>query len=71
MDHYDFINNLSGLEDLQKMLIDKTANNLGNSSEVASFLFSLADNDKVVEKNLSSKVDFNATLPPVFRRCSH
>lgn len=58
----DFINNLSGLEDLQKMLIDKTANNLGNSSEVASFLFSLADNDKVVEKNLSSKVDFNATL---------
>lgn len=58
----DFINNLSGLDDLQKMLKEKTANNYGNSSEVASFLFSLAENEQVVKKHLVDKVDFNSAL---------
>ena len=41
-----YFQNLKVKEELQKMLIQKTANNYGNSSEVASFLFSLADNEK-------------------------
>lgn len=57
-----FIAGLTGLDDLQKMLIDKTANNLGNSSEVASFLFSLAENEQVKRNNMESHVDFNKEL---------
>ena len=58
----DFISKLEGEEELQKMLIQKTANNYGNSSEVASFLFSLADNEKIKAKSMSDAVDFNAYL---------
>lgn len=58
----DFITKLSGLEDLQKMLIAKTANNFGNSSEVASFLFSLSENELVKSNMLQDQVDFNAAL---------
>lgn len=57
-----FIANLNGLDDLQRMLRDKTDNNFGNSSEVASFLFSLADNDLVKRNNIKDKVDFNNEL---------
>ena len=57
-----FITSLNGLDDLQKMLIDKTANDFGNSSEVASFLFSLADNEIVKRSNLRERVDFNNEL---------
>ena len=57
-----FITNLNGLDDLQRMLIDKTANDFGNSSEVASFLFSLADNEIVKRNNIKDKVDFNNEL---------
>ena len=57
-----FITNLNGLDDLQRMLIDKTANGFGNSSEVASFLFSLADNEIVKRNNIKDKVDFNNVL---------
>lgn len=58
----EFISNLDGLGDLQKMLIEKTANNLGNSSEVASFLFSLEDNDLVKQNHLQSTLNFNEAL---------
>ncbi|MGM9799848.1 MAG: hypothetical protein ACI30M_04105 [Muribaculaceae bacterium] len=58
----EFIENLAGLNDLQKMLRNKTANNFGNSSEVASFLFSLADNEIVKECKLESKLNFNSVL---------
>jgi hypothetical protein len=57
-----FITNLSGLDDLKKMLENKTAGNLGVSSEVASFLFSLADNEIVKRENIQDKVDFNQLL---------
>ncbi len=58
----DFINKLSGLEDLQKMLIRKTANNFGNSSEVASFLFSLSENELIIQNHLQNQVNFNEVL---------
>lgn len=58
----DFINNLEGIDDLQKMLRNKTENNMGNSSEVASFLFSLEDNDLIKQKNLQDKLSFNRVL---------
>lgn len=58
----DFITKLNGLDDLQKMLIAKTADNFGNSSEVASFLFSLSENELVRNNMLQDKVDFNAAL---------
>ena len=56
-----FISNLEGTE-LKKMLQDSTAGNFGNSTEVASFLFSLADNDEIKKVNLSEKVNFNTML---------
>jgi len=58
----DFINQLAGLETLQKMLIQKTANNFGNSSEVASFLFSLSENEVIIQNQLQSRVNFNEVL---------
>lgn len=58
----DFITKLNGLDDLQKMLRNKTDNNFGNSSEVASFLFSLSENELVQNNRLQDQVDFNATL---------
>ena len=58
----EFINNLSGMEDLQKMLKEKTENNMGNSSEVASFLFSLEENDLVKQNHLQDKLNFNEVL---------
>ena len=57
-----FLENLKGLDDLKKMLETKTANNYGNSNEVASFLFSLADNEQVRNKGIQDKLDFNAVL---------
>lgn len=58
----EFIEKLEGLGDLQKMLIDKTANNFGNSSEVASFLFSLEENELVRQNNLQNSLSFNEIL---------
>ena len=58
----EFINNLNGLSDLQKMLKVKTEGNNGNSSEVASFLFSLAENEQVKQNHIQHKVDFNNAL---------
>lgn len=58
----EFINNLNGLGDLQKMLKNKTEGNYGNSSEVASFLFSLAENEQVKQNYIQDKVDFNDLL---------
>ena len=57
-----FITNLNGLEDLHKMLVEKTANNLGNSSEVASFLFSLEENELVKQNHLQETLNFNEVL---------
>lgn len=57
-----FINALDGLDDLQKMLKAKTANNLGNSAEVASFLFSLSENEKIRQQGLQAQLDFNEAL---------
>ena len=58
----EFISNLDGLGDLQKMLMEKTANNMGNSSEVASFLFSLEENDLVKQNHLQETLSFNEAL---------
>lgn len=58
----EFITNLNGLGDLQKMLRTKTEGNYGNSSEVASFLFSLAENELVKQSHIQDKVDFNDVL---------
>lgn len=58
----EFITNLNGLGDLQKMLQAKTAGNYGNSSEVASFLFSLAENELVRQNHIQDKVNFNDIL---------
>lgn len=57
-----FIASLNGFDDLQRMLKAKTANNRGNSSEVASFLFSLSENEDIIDKRIKNKVDFNAIL---------
>lgn len=57
-----FIKNLDGFVDLQKMLKEKTANNLGNSSEVASFLFSLEENELVKKNHLQDVLSFNEAL---------
>lgn len=57
-----FIANLDGFVDLQKMLKKKTANNLGNSSEVASFLFSLEENELVKKNKLQDALSFNEAL---------
>lgn len=56
-----FISNLEGTS-LKKMLQDMTNGNLGNSSEVASFLFSLADNDEILKAGISDRVNFNTAL---------
>lgn len=48
--------------DLKRILVDLTEGGIGNSSEVASFLFSLSDNDEIKKKNLSDKVNFNSVL---------
>lgn len=58
----EFISNLDNLGDLQKMLMEKTANNMGNSSEVASFLFSLEENDLVKQNHLQETLSFNEVL---------
>ena len=58
----EFISNLDGLGDLQKMLREKTVNNLGNSSEVASFLFSLEENEHVKQIHFQEKLSFNEVL---------
>ncbi len=57
-----FINNLDGMGDLQKMLQEKTSNNMGNSSEVASFLFSLEENDLVRQNHLQEPLSFSKVL---------
>lgn len=57
-----FITNLNGFNDLQKMLIEKTANNIGNSSEVASFLFSLEENEIIKKNHLQDTLSFNEIL---------
>lgn len=57
-----FINDLNGLGDLQKMLISKTFNDYGKSAEVASFLFSLSDNELVKQQGLQTQLDFNNAL---------
>lgn len=57
-----FIQNLSGLDDLRKMLEEKTARNYGNSNEVASFLFSLSENEVVRAKHMEDKLNFNDVL---------
>lgn len=57
-----FISKLEGLNDLQTMLKVKTASGLGNSAEVASFLFSLADNELVRKNNMREILDFNGVL---------
>ena len=56
----EFIDKLKG--ELQDMLKQKTANNYGNSSEVASFLFSLADNEEIKASSMGDSLDFNAYL---------
>ena len=60
----EFISNLEGTDfsDLKKMLLDMTSGNMGNSSEVASFLFSLANNDIIMKAGLSDRVNFNTVL---------
>lgn len=58
----EFITKLNGLDDLQKMLKDMTKNNFGNSSEVASFLFSLSENEQIIQNHLEDQIDFNNTL---------
>lgn len=58
----EFISKLNGNSDLQDLLKQKTENNYGNSSEVASFLFSLVDNEKIKNDAMSDDVDFNAYL---------
>lgn len=58
----EFIEKLEGFSDLRKMLIDKTQNNLGNSTEVASFLFSLEENMHVRDKRLQDTLSFNKAL---------
>lgn len=58
----EFIANLDGVGDLQRMLVEKTANNFGNSSEVASFLFSLEENELVKQNHLQQKLSFNEVL---------
>lgn len=58
----EFITKLEGNPELQDMLRGKTANNYGNSSEVASFLFSLVDNEKIKLDAMKDDVDFNAYL---------
>jgi hypothetical protein len=57
-----FINALNGLDDLQKMLREKTAKDFGNSSEVASFLFSLSENEQVRQQGLETQLNFNEAL---------
>ena len=58
----EFITKLEGFDELQKMLKAKTANGIGNSSEVASFLFSLSENDQVINHHLEESINFNNTL---------
>lgn len=57
-----FINALNGLDNLQKMLKAKTANDFGKSAEVASFLFSLSENEMVRQQGLQTQLDFNEAL---------
>lgn len=57
-----FVENLNGVDDLQKILLNLTNNNMGNSSEVASFMFSLVDNNKIRQTNMADKVNFNSIL---------
>ena len=57
-----FVENLNGVDDLQKILLKLTNNNMGNSSEVASFMFSLVDNNKIRQTNMADKVNFNSIL---------
>lgn len=56
----EFMANLEGHSELHKMFSDMTANDNGNSSEVASFLFSLIDNSELA--GLGDKVNFNSYL---------
>ena len=58
----EFIVNLEGTKELKDMLANMTAGNLGNSSEVASFLFSLSENEEIKKFGMVDKVDFNAVL---------
>ncbi len=58
----EFITKLEGFDELQKMLRSRTANGIGNSSEVASFLFSLSENEQIVNLHLKDQVNFNNTL---------
>lgn len=60
-----FIDGLDGdddMIDLQKMLKEMTKDNLGNSSEVASFLFSLEDNELIRQHHLQKALSFNEAL---------
>ena len=58
----EFIANLEGTKELKEMLVNMTSENLGNSSEVASFLFSLSENEEIKKFGMADKVDFNAIL---------
>lgn len=60
----EFVVNLQGTEtkELKDMLVNMTAGNVGNSSEVASFLFSLVENEEIRKYGMAGQVDFNAIL---------
>lgn len=57
-----FLNRLSHHSVLKEMLIEQTENNFGNSSEVASFLFSLVDHPTIRKSGNQNLVDFNEIL---------
>lgn len=57
-----FLKKLKEHDNLKKMLEDKTAEDFGSSTEVASFLFSLVDNEEIKSANASSYLDFNSIL---------
>ena len=57
----EFITNLEDTG-LKKRLQNMTERKVENSSEIASFLFSLTENKEIREARLTDKVDFNAIL---------
>ena len=57
-----FIDELQNFDDLKKMLMGRTANDCGNSSEVASFLFSLEENERIKGVGLQHTLSFNEAL---------
>lgn len=57
-----FLKKLREYDGLKKMLEEKTAEGFGRSTEVASFLFSLSDNEVIKNANASKDLDFNSIL---------